>query len=161
MKKADVKVGGKYYANVSSKRVEVRIDAERAQGGWDATNLSTGKKVCIKTAQRLLGTVGEQKKAQATDAAESKEPKETKQTKPATKKKLSAVDAAAKVVGEANEPMNTKQMIEAMAAKKLWTSPGGKTPWATLYSAILREINVKGKESRFKKIERGTFAANK
>jgi hypothetical protein len=44
-----------------------------------------------------------------------------------------------------------------MAAKKLWTSPGGKTPSATLYSAILREINVKGKDARFKKTERGKF----
>jgi hypothetical protein len=51
-------------------------------------------------------------------------------------------------------------MIEAMAAKKYWTSPGGKTPWATLYSAILRSINKDGKESRFKKAERGKFALN-
>ena len=49
--------------------------------------------------------------------------------------------------------------IEAMAAMKLWTSPGGKTPHATLYSAILREIQTKGKDARFKKIERGKFAA--
>jgi hypothetical protein len=27
--------------------------------------------------------------------------------------------------------MNTKAMIEAMAAKGYWTSPGGKTPHAT------------------------------
>jgi hypothetical protein len=29
---------------------------------------------------------------------------------------------------------------------------------ATLYSAILREINTKGKESRFKKTDKGKFA---
>jgi hypothetical protein len=57
--------------------------------------------------------------------------------------------------------MNTKELIEAMAAKGLWISPGGKTPHATLYSAILREINGKRKDARFKKTERGTFAANK
>ena len=74
-------------------------------------------------------------------------------------KKLSAIDAAAKVLAASKEPMNAKQMIEAMAAKKLWTSPGGKTPHATLYSAILREINTKGKDARFKKTERGKFAA--
>ena len=51
-------------------------------------------------------------------------------------------------------------VAEAMAAKKLWTSPGGKTPHATLYSAILREISTKGKDARFKKTERGKFAAN-
>jgi hypothetical protein len=55
--------------------------------------------------------------------------------------------------------MNSKQMIEAMAAKGLWTSPGGKTPHATLYSAIIREIATKGKDSRFVKKDRGQFAA--
>lgn len=73
--------------------------------------------------------------------------------------KLSALDAAAKVFGGSKEPMGCKEMIDAMAAKKLWTSPGGKTPSATLYSSILREINTKGKESRFKKAERGKFVA--
>jgi hypothetical protein len=49
------------------------------------------------------------------------------------------------------------EMIEAMAKKGYWSSPNGQTPSATLYSAILREINVKGKESRFAKTERGKF----
>ena len=50
------------------------------------------------------------------------------------------------------------ELIEALAEKGYWTSPGGKTPHATLYSAILREINGKGSESRFVKSERGKFA---
>lgn len=57
------------------------------------------------------------------------------------------------------ETMSTKEMIDAMSAKGLWTSPGGKTPHATLYSAILREITAKGNESRFVKTEREKFAA--
>ena len=59
----------------------------------------------------------------------------------------------------AKEPMNAKELIEAMAAKALWTSPGGKTPHATLYSAIIREISAKGKDARFVRKERGKFAA--
>jgi hypothetical protein len=50
--------------------------------------------------------------------------------------KMSALDAAAKVLAEAGEPMAAKAMIEAMAAKGLWTSPGGKTPHATLYTVV-------------------------
>ena len=89
--------------------------------------------------------------------------KKTTQKKPAkaSTTKLSALDAAAKVLAGSKDSMNCKQLIEAMAAKKLWSSPGGKTPHATLYSAILREINSKGKDARFKKMERGQFAANK
>jgi hypothetical protein len=73
-------------------------------------------------------------------------------------KRVSALDAAATVLGEATEPMATKQMIDAMSAKGYWTSPGGQTPHATLYAAILREINVKGREARFTKTDRGRFA---
>ena len=83
--------------------------------------------------------------------------KKVKAMKP---KKLSALDAAAQILAESGQAMNTREMIETLAAKKLWTSPGGKTPHATLYSAILREINEKGKDSRFTKTERGKFAAN-
>jgi hypothetical protein len=85
-------------------------------------------------------------------------PKKAKSAK--AEGKLSALDAAAQVLAKADEPLNTKQMIEQMASRGLWTSPGGATPHATLYSAILREIQVKGKEARFKKTERGHFAVN-
>jgi hypothetical protein len=93
-------------------------------------------------------------KAEAiTKAKKAKVPKEPKD------KKLSAIDAAAQVLAAGKEPMTSKEMIEAMAAKSLWSSPGGKTPHATLYSAIIREIALKGKEARFVKTERGKFAA--
>jgi hypothetical protein len=80
-------------------------------------------------------------------------------TPKAEKKKLSALDAAAKILADAKEPMSCKELIDAMTAKGLWSSPGGKTPQATLYSAILRELNTKGKEARFTKVERGKFAS--
>src|SRR5437660_1978195 len=72
---------------------------------------------------------------------------------------LSCLNAAAKVRAEKGEPMTCKEMIEAMAAKGYWTTPAGKTPHATLYSSIAREIRDKGKDSRFKKSERGKFAS--
>src|SRR6266851_1825318 len=72
---------------------------------------------------------------------------------------LSCLNAAAKVLAEKGEPMTCKEMIEEMATKGYWTTPGGKTPHATLYSSIAREIRDKGKESRFKKSERGKFAS--
>ena len=72
--------------------------------------------------------------------------------------KLSALNAAARVLEEAEQAMTCPELIEVMAKKGYWTSPGGKTPAATLYSSILRELQTKGKESRFKKTERGKFA---
>ncbi len=77
-----------------------------------------------------------------------------------TKGKLSGLDAAAKVLAEAGEPLRCKQIVETMLAKGYWTT-NGKTPAATIYSAILREIQTKGKESRFRKTDRGLFTVNR
>jgi hypothetical protein len=93
--------------------------------------------------------------------APAKDAKTSKAKKPKADGKMSAIDAAAKVLADAREPMNCKALIEAMAEKGLWTSPGGKTPWATLYSAIAREINEKGNDARFVKAERGKFTIKK
>ena len=94
--------------------------------------------------------------------AASKSPKKAKPKKTkevgAEAKKLSALDAAAKVLAETGQSMACNEMIEAMAQKGDWSSPGGKTPASTLYSAITKEISTKGKESRFKKTDRGRFA---
>ena len=98
----------------------------------------------------------------------------SKQTKKTTKKKASAkkattkaratkpmsgLDAAAKVLKDAGEPMGAKQIVEAAMAKGLWKT-NGATPHATIYSAMIREIAAKGDDARFKKIGRGQFAAN-
>ncbi len=92
----------------------------------------------------------------------AKEPKKTtaKAKSKKTAKKMSGLDAAAKVLEEAGEPLRCKQIIETMLAKGYWTT-SGQTPWATLYSAILREIQQKGKQARFRKADRGLFTINK
>jgi hypothetical protein len=95
-------------------------------------------------------------KAKAPKATKSAKAKKAKETKA---KKVGALDAAARVLAASKEAMNCKDLIEAMAKQGLWASPGGKTPHATLYSAIIREIALKGKESRFVKKDRGQFAA--
>ena len=53
MLKRDVKIGGKYSANVSGKRTVVKITGESRHGGWDAVNVSTGRQIRVKTAGRL------------------------------------------------------------------------------------------------------------
>jgi hypothetical protein len=93
-----------------------------------------------------------------TAAKATKTPKPVKEPKP---KRVSALDAAAQVLASATEPMRAKDLIEVMQAKGLWTSPGGKTPEATLYAAIIREISAKGREARFTKVERGLFTAGR
>jgi len=202
MKKNEIKIGRHYTAKVSGRMATVRIDVENPNGGWDATNVTTGKKVRIKSAQRLRHetrgpgksaaamkavhkadqenarladerakaadgqTASERAMAQSAPRAK-KVKKATKGAKAATKhptgkpaakgaKRPSGLDAAAQVLAEAGEPLNTKDMVERMLAKGLWKT-GGKTPAATIYAAIIREIKVKGDDARFRKAERGKF----
>ena len=81
-----------------------------------------------------------------------------RKTKPKVTKprKVSGLDAAVTVLREAGEPLGTSEMVKRMLERGLW-STGGKTPAATIYSAILREIAVKGSEARFRKTDRGRF----
>ncbi len=75
-------------------------------------------------------------------------------------KRLSALDAAATVLRKSATPMRATELITAMAEQGLWSSPKGKTPHATLYAAMCREINAKGSDARFTKVDRGQFAFN-
>lgn len=101
------------------------------------------------------------RKTAKANATKSKKPSAKKPAANKANGKTSALDAAAKVLGESKEPLSTKQMIDAMGAKGYWKTPGGKTPDRTLYSAIQREVVTKGKDARFVKTERGRFTLQK
>jgi len=213
MKKNEVKVGQTYRCKVSGSLADVRITAENPHGGWDAINVSTNRKVRIKSPQRLRSVVkrpakrkktvtlaeheAQAKREQASaeraagqvrkDIAKTvkavqngdltkgvtvptgakKAKKATGKAKAATKrhtgqrdakgaKRPSGLDAAAQVLGETKEPLGAKEMVERMLAKGLWQTKG-KTPAATIYAAIIREIAAKGNDSRFRKVDRGKF----
>ena len=106
-----------------------------------------------KTTKKAPAPKAAAKAAKSTAPAKAEAPAKA----PKADGKLSQLDAAVKVLAESGQPMTTKAMIEAMATKGYWTSPGGATPHATLYSAILRELQKKGAESRFTKVDRGQF----
>ena len=86
----------------------------------------------------------------------ARKPKAPKPPKP---KRISGLDAAAIVLAQKGAPMSAKQMVEAAAEQGLWTSKSGRTPAATVYAAIIREVAAKGKDARFVKTDRGLFAA--
>ena len=189
MKKNEVKVGQTYRCKVSGSLADVRITGENVHGGWDGVNVLTNRKVRVKSAQRLRGKTPQRPakrskivslaKYEAEAAAEANAPsasrakkasKATGKAKAAPKrdtgergakgaKRTSGLDAAAQVLAEAKEPLNAKEMVERMLAKGLWQT-AGKTPAATIYAAIIREIAAKGADSRFRKVERGKFAVS-
>ena len=93
--------------------------------------------------------------------APKSEPKPGAKPEPKKARKMGALDAAAIVLADAGKPMRSKDLIAEMAKRGLWTSPGGKTPEATLYAAILREIGAKGTAARFARAGKGEFASTK
>lgn len=89
--------------------------------------------------------------------AKGKRPNGKPKTKADVKpKKLSLLEAAAQVLKARGEPMRCKEMVAAVVEKGLWKT-SAPTPDATLYSGILRELK-RGKDSRFRKTDRGHFA---
>lgn len=112
-------------------------------------------------ADRVPLTEVMKKSAKGTKAARAPKAEKTAKTpktdKPA--RKTSGLDAAAKVLADKGEPMRCGDIVETMINTGLWET-NGKTPAATIYAAMLREIQTKGAEARFKKTDRGLFTLN-
>jgi hypothetical protein len=181
MKKHEVKVGAVYRVKVSGSVQDVRITGENPHGGWDGVNVATSRVVRIKSAQRLRGVTGERpakrKKivslaeyeadakgeqkpkdsAAATETAEKGKPADGGAKRPAKQRqpkgpRHSLANAAILVLAKAKEPMNAKAIVEQATADGLYEPGNGKTPEATLYSAMLRD-----KKARFHKAARGVW----
>lgn len=169
MKKDEVKVGKTYAMSVSGKVVPVRIVEEKWTGdkhtGWLGMNTKTNRPVRIKSAAKLRAEITSDHSEQsepdgpaappADKPAKGKVAKKDKVPKPEKVKKVSGLDAAARVLKDAGKPMNFKEITEAALAAGWRTN--GKTPAATLYAAAIREIAAKGRQARFRKTERGMF----
>ena len=118
----------------------------------------TTKKAKPKRSQAKSGAkqkTGAKQKATRKEAQKTKAVKAPKASK--TAGKLSALEAAVRALAEAGRPLTCREMINAMTARKYWSSPAGKTPANTLYAAILREIQTKADQARFRKVDRGRF----
>lgn len=109
-------------------------------------------------AEAMEKKVKGQKPGATTGVTTPKTKREPKPKKESTRGP-SGLDVAATMLKHAGTPMKCKDMVEEMIAKRLWTT-NGKTPSATIYAAIIREIAEKGKDARFAKVDRGSFAFN-
>ena len=71
---------------------------------------------------------------------------------------LSQMAAALKILEEEGRPMKCKEIIELCGQRGYWSSPGGRTPEAALFSQFSKEIRLKGDASRVIKAGPGLFA---
>ena len=118
----------------------------------------TEKKAQTKTAKAEKAVPAAEAPAAAADkSSEAQAPATTSEVK---EKKMGLVSATIQILKDgANAPMNVREMVEQVTAKGLWSpARGGKTPAASLYASIFREIKQKGEASRFTQTDRGKFA---
>jgi hypothetical protein len=94
------------------------------RGGWFSPPDDGGQSIFLRSTT-MTKTKAAAKKA-SPKAKAAKPAKPAKKPEPRKNGKLSAIDAAAKVLGESKEPMNTRGMIEAMSKKGYWTSASSK-----------------------------------
>lgn len=126
--------------------------ARKAPTKPTAAKTSTNKKSTSEAAMRSAANKASAKKT-------AKPPTTKAKSSAANTKKPSGLDLAAKVLAASKEPLNAKTIAERAITAGWKTS--GKTPHATLYAAMIREMRDKGKAARFEKVDRGLFRAAK
>ena len=72
---------------------------------------------------------------------------------------MNALEAAAVVLQDADQPLHYREITERMPARKLWTT-AGKTPWETVNARIAVDIKTRGIDSRFVRTAPGCYAPN-
>ena len=173
MRSEDIHTEAAYTMKVGRNEVRVTVTEELEDGGW-LVETPTGRTMTVRNAERFIGRADAQEGAEnATPAAEDAQPEASPDRGTdgdtgaqgadtgETGGTMSLLDAAAHLLGQADEAMRCKDLVEQARQQGLWAPKrGGKTPDRTLYSAILREITTKGDASRFRKVERGHFALN-
>ena len=165
---------GKNTTSVRVIRVDRRVNGQLA---FECVNTKTDKSMLIADAARfvkeikpsksILQTVGEAvgsilpkgKKAKTEAVTEAEDaPKKERAKTVREDGTVSGIEAALIILRESGEPMNIKQIMEKINERQL-ARLAGKTPSATISSAIQRDIIKLGDESRFVKAGKGLFAA--
>ena len=173
---SSITVGTVAIVKVGRNEVEVTV-TEVTATGWKVKSQSTGREFEVRRIERIVTEPVEETEVAAPEVAEPEtappaepetgdeddddnavNPAPESGSGPRPEKKLSLLNAAAKVLAACRTPMNCKEMIAKAVEMGLWTPTGAKTPEQTLYSGIFREIK-NTEEPRFKKSEtrKGSF----
>ena len=139
------------------------VAASRGQGDQAAHATAGTPKLAValpaKANRVKAGTKAAAKPPTAANSAKpAKKADNPKATQRGATSRMSGLDAAARILAESKKALNCKELVAEAFKKNLWKSEGA-TPEATIYAAIIREIASKGSDARFKKTERGRFAA--
>lgn len=171
-----VEVGKVYSVRVGGAFVAARADKGLGHGRYEGLTVrpdGTGAKVTFRTEAVRGGGVTEEEwrkkhTPQANDlpvpprgeaAVPARARRAGRPAKASAPRKPSGLDAAVRVLRERGRPMKVDEIVKVAIEKGYW-STNGKTPAATVYAAIIREIASRKAEARFARAageERGLF----
>jgi len=146
--KSPTRPGGKRVMTKAEYEAEVKREADVAKAVDAVETGDLAKGVTVPT--------GAKKAKKATQDAKPAGERDTGERAAKGAKRPSGLDAAAQVLADADEPLSVKEIVALALGRKLWQT-NGKTPAATIYAAIVREIATKGDAARFRKVARGKF----
>ena len=144
MKTKNIILGDTYIIKLGRNEVEAEV-IEELEKGWNVRLTASDKIIKVASVDRFLRKV-------------KTKVEEPKKKGGAVKGQMSGLDAAAFILQREGRPMRVKEIAELAIHDKLWASEG-LTPWASIASAMIREINAKGADSRFSKVDKGLFEA--
>lgn len=154
----EVAVGSQVRVLVGCRTVEATV-IEVLERGWKVKSNSTGKEFAVLRVAEIIEAAPVQQVESAEVAEESAGAAEEAEAVPPAQpeKKLSLLDAAAQILKEAGEAMNTRSLVKQAIERRLWNPTTCKTPEQSLYGAIFREIKV-AENPRFRKSsKKGSF----
>lgn len=144
MKNANITTGTIGTAKVGRNEVKVKVIAV-GEDTLRVESLTSGKEFSVR--ELISITPAEQEAPETPEAAaEPEAPKE----KNAKERKVTLLDRAAQVLTETGGALTCAEIIAKLKAEYNFEL-GGATPKQTLYSAFFRDIENKGKNSRFRK----------
>ena len=154
----EVAVGSQVRVMVGCRTVEATV-LEVLERGWKVKSNSTGKEFAVLRVAEIIEAAPVQQVESAEVAEESAGAAEEAEAVPPAppEKKLSLLDAAAQILKEAGEAMNTRSLVKQAIERRLWNPTTCKTPEQSLYGAIFREMKI-AENPRFRKSEKkGSF----
>jgi len=169
MKPESIIVGNTYEVQAGRNKTKVKVVSfDSKKSSWQCET-PKGKRISIKDPERFLNEFGvkPQKVTPKRKGAErityGKNPAPAKQSEhkhlgPKPLGEMSILSAAHRVLLEAGHPMKVQEIMETALAKG-YCKVGGLTPFCTFNGGIRSEITRKGDESRFKRVDKGLFAA--
>ena len=160
-----IAAGSAAIVKVGRNEIEVEVIGTE-NGRWRVRSRANGREFTTMKFERIITVPAAEAPPEiatpkpAAPAVEApNEPVMPEPTISAPAKKLSLLDAAAKVL-ETEAPLNAKELVAKAVAAGLWIPTAAKTPEQSLYSVIFREIASKEVPRIVKAEVRGKFKLN-